>query len=111
MKASIFCWLPVSSIIRLSGAISMIFARKMSATEMTPCLCSAVARTFTMISSPQFMVTLEVTVEELAKCFLKQYGEDREISYGRCHTMIQSNSFKCASTECLSSILKTSPFP
>ena len=35
----------------------------------------------------QFMVTLEVTVEELAKCFLKQYGEDREISYGRCHTM------------------------
>ena len=35
----------------------------------------------------QFMVTLEVTVEELAKCFLKQYGEDRELSYGRCHTM------------------------
>ena len=35
----------------------------------------------------QFMVTLEVTVEELAKCFLLQYGDDRELSYGRCHTM------------------------
>ena len=35
----------------------------------------------------QFMVTLEVTVEELAKCFLLQYGDDREVSYGRCHTM------------------------
>lgn len=35
----------------------------------------------------QFFTALEITVEELAKCFLKQYGEDREISYGRCHTM------------------------
>lgn len=32
----------------------------------------------------QFMVTLEVTVEELAKCFLLEFGEDRELSYGRC---------------------------
>ena len=32
----------------------------------------------------QFFVTLEQTVEELAKCFLFDFGEKREISYGRC---------------------------
>ena len=32
----------------------------------------------------QFMVTLEVTVEELTKCFLLEFGEDREMSFGRC---------------------------
>ncbi len=32
----------------------------------------------------QFFVTLEQTVEELAKCFLLEFGENREFSYGRC---------------------------
>ena len=32
----------------------------------------------------QFFTTLEQTVEELAKCFLLEFGEDREFSYGRC---------------------------
>lgn len=32
----------------------------------------------------QFFLTLEQTVEELAKCFLLEFGENREFSYGRC---------------------------
>ena len=32
----------------------------------------------------QFFTTLEQTVEELSKCFLLEFGEDREFSYGRC---------------------------
>lgn len=32
----------------------------------------------------QFMVMLETTVEELTKCFLAQFGENKELSYGRC---------------------------
>lgn len=32
----------------------------------------------------QFFTTLEQTVEELAKCFLLDFGEDRELSFGRC---------------------------
>ena len=32
----------------------------------------------------QFFTSLEVTVEELAKCFLLEFGEDRELSFGRC---------------------------
>ena len=32
----------------------------------------------------QFFTTLEQTVEELAKCFLLEYGENKELSYGRC---------------------------
>ncbi len=35
----------------------------------------------------QFMHTLEVTVEELTKCFLAQFGENRELSFGRCKGM------------------------
>lgn len=35
----------------------------------------------------QFMTTLEITVEELTKCFLQQYGENKELSFGRCKTM------------------------
>lgn len=31
----------------------------------------------------QFMTSLEQTVEELAKCFLLSYGEDKTLSYGR----------------------------
>lgn len=32
----------------------------------------------------QFFIALEQTVEELAKCFLLEYGENKELSYGRC---------------------------
>ena len=32
----------------------------------------------------QFFTVLEITVEELAKCFLLEFGEDRTLSYGRC---------------------------
>ena len=32
----------------------------------------------------QFFTALEQTVEELAKCFLLEFGEERELSYGRC---------------------------
>lgn len=35
----------------------------------------------------QFMENLEVTVEELAKCWLAAFGEDRELSFGRCREM------------------------
>lgn len=31
-----------------------------------------------------FFETLEQTVEELAKCFLLEFGENRELSFGRC---------------------------
>jgi len=34
----------------------------------------------------QFFTALEVTVEELTKCFLLEFGENRELSYGRCST-------------------------
>lgn len=39
----------------------------------------------------QFMHNLEVTVEELAKCFLGLYGEDRDLSFGRCRGMKSFN--------------------
>lgn len=39
----------------------------------------------------QFFETLEQTVEELAKCFLLEFGEDKEFSYGRCNTMKSFN--------------------
>lgn len=32
----------------------------------------------------QFFTTLEQTVEEMTKCFLMEFGENRELSYGRC---------------------------
>lgn len=35
----------------------------------------------------QFFGALEQTVEELAKCFLLEFGEDRELSFGRCRGM------------------------
>ena len=31
-----------------------------------------------------FMLTLEQTVEELAKCFLLEFGENKEENFGRC---------------------------
>ena len=33
----------------------------------------------------QFFTTLEQTVEELAKCFLLEFGDNKELSYGRCN--------------------------
>ncbi len=35
----------------------------------------------------QFFESLEATVEELAKCFLLEFGADRELSFGRCAGM------------------------
>lgn len=32
----------------------------------------------------QFFENLEATVEELTKCFLFEFGEDKTLSYGRC---------------------------
>ncbi len=32
----------------------------------------------------QFFTALEQTVEELTKCFLLEFGEDKAFSYGRC---------------------------
>ena len=32
----------------------------------------------------QFYMNLEMTVEELTKCFLMEFGEEKELSYGRC---------------------------
>ena len=32
----------------------------------------------------QFFTALEQTVEELTKCFLFEYGDNKELSYGRC---------------------------
>ena len=42
------------------------------------------ARDFAMI---QFFTTLEQTVEELTKCFLLEFGENRNLSFGRCKGM------------------------
>ncbi len=39
----------------------------------------------------QFFGALEQTVEELAKCFLLEFGEDRTLSYGRCRGMKSFN--------------------
>lgn len=34
-----------------------------------------------------FFSALEPTVEELAKCFLLEFGENRDLSFGRCRQM------------------------
>lgn len=39
----------------------------------------------------QFFTTLEQTVEELTKCFLLEFGENKEFSYGRCDKMKSFN--------------------
>ena len=39
----------------------------------------------------QFFTTLEQTVEELTKCFLLEFGENRGLSYGRCKQMKSFN--------------------
>lgn len=33
----------------------------------------------------QFFTTLEQTVEELTKCYLLEFGENKQLSYGRCN--------------------------
>ncbi len=35
----------------------------------------------------QFFTALEQTVEELTKCFLLEFGENRSLSFGRCDKM------------------------
>lgn len=35
----------------------------------------------------QFFTALEQTVEELTKCFLLEFGDNRELSFGRCHSL------------------------
>ena len=39
----------------------------------------------------QFFNALEQTVEELTKCFLFEFGEDQELSFGRCGGMKSFN--------------------
>ena len=39
----------------------------------------------------QFFNALEQTVEELAKCFLLEFGDDKDLSYGRCSKMKSFN--------------------
>ena len=39
----------------------------------------------------RFFNTLEQTVEELTKCFLLEFGEDRKFSFGRCDRMKSFN--------------------
>ncbi|MCD8342265.1 MAG: hypothetical protein LUC87_08990 [Clostridiales bacterium] len=39
----------------------------------------------------QFMLMLEQTVEELTKCYLGAFGEDKTLSYGRCRGMKSFN--------------------
>lgn len=39
----------------------------------------------------QFFTTLEQTVEELTKCFLLEFGENRVFSYGRCNRTTSFN--------------------
>ena len=39
----------------------------------------------------QFFTALEQTVEELTKCYLLEFGENKELSYGRCKRMKSFN--------------------
>lgn len=39
----------------------------------------------------QFFPALERTVEELTKCFLMEFGENRSLSYGRCRAQKSYN--------------------
>ena len=39
----------------------------------------------------QFMTMLEQTVEEMTKCYLGAFGENKQLSYGRCQTMRSFN--------------------
>ena len=46
--------------------------------------CFEEGSTASKFAYQQFFTTLEQTVEELAKCFLLEFGENKEFSYGRC---------------------------
>lgn len=35
----------------------------------------------------QFFTALEITVEELTKCFLLEHGDTKELSFGRCRSL------------------------
>ena len=48
----------------------------------------------------QFFIALEQTVEEITKCFLLEFGDNRELSYGRCKSMKSFNELY----DCLRSI-------
>lgn len=39
----------------------------------------------------QFFHTLEATVEEMTKCFLLEFGDNKDLSYGRCRGMKSFN--------------------
>lgn len=39
----------------------------------------------------QFFTALEQTVEELKKCFLLEFGENRELAFGRCRCLKSFN--------------------
>lgn len=39
----------------------------------------------------QFFTALEQTVEELTKCFLLEFGEDRELAFGSCRCLKSFN--------------------
>jgi len=39
----------------------------------------------------QFMEMLEITVEEMTKCYLGAFGENKELSFGRCAGMKSFN--------------------
>ena len=39
----------------------------------------------------QFFTALEQTVEELTKCYLFEFGDNKELSYGRCKNMKSFN--------------------
>lgn len=39
----------------------------------------------------QFFTALEQTVEELTKCFLLEFGDNKELSFGRCNRMKSFN--------------------
>jgi len=39
----------------------------------------------------QFFTALEQTVEEITKCFLLEFGDNKELSYGRCKSMKSFN--------------------
>ena len=46
--------------------------------------CFEEGSTASSFAYQQFFTALEQTVEELAKCFLLEFGDNREFSYGRC---------------------------
>ena len=39
----------------------------------------------------QFFTAMEQTVEEMTKCFLLEFGDNKELSYGRCKSMKSFN--------------------